>query len=46
MSDSRENGETASLEAELQKSTLNCQQIKDKEKAEEYKEQGNQAFKG
>ena len=46
MSASPENSETAGLEAELQKSSLNSQQIIDKEKAEKFKEEGNQAFKG
>lgn len=45
MSASPENSETAGLEAELQKSSLNSQQIIDKEKAEKFKEEGNQAFK-
>ncbi len=39
--------ETASLEAELQKSSLDTQNatVVDKEKAEKFKEDGNEAFK-
>jgi hypothetical protein len=40
-------GETASLEAELQKSSLDAQPaaVVDKEMAEKFKEKGNEAFK-